>query len=240
MKCKNVRELMGAYLYGDLAPHEMKDVRLHAEDCVDCREDLRTRGLVVDAIPSTVPALTDEDRQRLMWSVKGAIRAREREERSVLLRVAPAFGLAAVLALGLGLGALISASHTKPPPKGQHSVASIKPGHSQSTSQTAKSQPKPDTPTESDTTPSAPNTPEVAQERDLGFRPPLALGGISGLSGRRLPDTRRSHILPSDSPLSIAPDSDSITGLSEPSTPWKLPKPVDIEGADANPQPPTK
>ena len=228
MKCKNVQELMGAYLYGDLAPSEMKDFRLHAQDCERCREDVRTRGLVIDAIASTVPSLNDEDRQRIMWSVKGAIRAREREERSVLLRVAPAFGLAAVLALGLGIGALISANHTKP-------------RHSERVTRTALSHPKPSAPEAPDTiAPNAQDTPEVAQEPVPGFRLPLASGWIGGLSNRRLPAAKRTHIVPSDTPLSIVPDSGSADGSSEPDTRWKLPKPVDVEDANTIPQPPTQ
>ena len=228
MKCGNVQELLGGYLYGDLAPHEMKDVRLHLLDCEQCRDDVRTRGLVIDAIPTGVPQLGDEDRQRIMWSVKGAIRARERDERSVLLRVAPAFGLAAVLALGLGIGALISANHTKP-------------RHSERVTRTALSHPKPSAPEAPDTiAPNAQDTPEIAREPVPGFRLPLASGWIGGFSNRRLPATERTHIVPSDTPLFIVPDFGSADGSSEPDTRWKLPKPVDVEDADTIPQPPAQ
>lgn len=232
MKCKKVRELMGAYVYGDLAPHEMKDIRLHAQECAECCEELRTRALVVDAIPSAAPSLSDDDRQRIMWSVKGAIKAKEREERSVLLRVAPAFGLAAVLALGLGIGAIISSNHTKPPPKGQTPVVHVRPHPLESSSRTAQSHPKPDASATTDT--NTPEKPQVAIKP--AFRLPLATNGIGGLSGRRLPpNSKRSYIVPSDAPLPVAPGTGNLT---EPDEPWKLPQPVDVEDADSTPKPP--
>ena len=106
---------MGAYLYGDLAPDEMRELRVHAQDCVLCREDLATRGRVVSSLPDASPALSDTDRQRIAWSVKGAIRKREVRTRPLALRLAPAFALAAaVLAVGFLAGrmAIRTAQHS--------------------------------------------------------------------------------------------------------------------------------
>ncbi|MCX8053132.1 MAG: zf-HC2 domain-containing protein [Armatimonadetes bacterium] len=74
MNCKLVREMMGAYLYGDLAPEEMKEVRLHTQECPECRKDVESRGRIIAAIPCDTPELSDEERMQIAWSVKGAIR----------------------------------------------------------------------------------------------------------------------------------------------------------------------
>ena len=96
---------MGAYLYGDVAPEEMRDLRVHAQDCALCREDLATRGSVVSSLGDATPKLSDEDRQRIAWSVKGAVNRRELESRPLIVRLAPALALAAaVLVAGFALG----------------------------------------------------------------------------------------------------------------------------------------
>lgn len=106
MKCRQVKELAGAYIYGDLAPEEMRDIRLHARNCDACREDLAARARVISSIDDTVPELTDEEKQRIMWSVKGAVYTKNTAQRTFILRLAPALGLAAVLLLGFGIGKL--------------------------------------------------------------------------------------------------------------------------------------
>jgi anti-sigma factor RsiW len=74
MKCKQAQDLIGAYIYGDLAAEEMRDLRVHTQDCALCREDLASRGRIISALDDTVPMLTDEERLRIAWSVKGAVR----------------------------------------------------------------------------------------------------------------------------------------------------------------------
>lgn len=100
MKCKQVKELMGAYIYGDLAPEEMRQIRLHAQDCPECREDIRARGAVISALDGSAPTLSDEDRQRIAWSVKGVVRS-EQERPSFRWWPVSAFGLAVVVLVGL-------------------------------------------------------------------------------------------------------------------------------------------
>ena len=104
MKCRQVRDLMGAYLYGDLAPEEMRDLRVHAQDCALCREDLATRGRVVSALDDEAPILTDEERQRIAWSVKGAVAEEAVGDETAYRAPVPAFGIAAVLVAGVVVG----------------------------------------------------------------------------------------------------------------------------------------
>ena len=111
MKCRQAQELMGAYLYGDLAPEEMRELRVHAQDCALCREDLATRGRGVSCLNDAVPTLSDADRQRIAWSVKGAVRKQEAKGRPLILRLIPALGMAAVvLAAGFVAGRLATRS----------------------------------------------------------------------------------------------------------------------------------
>lgn len=99
MKCKQVRELAGPYLYGDLTPEEMKQVRLHTQECECCRNEIRTQGAVLSAIPADGPELTDEDRQRIAWTVKGAIRASEQERQTSRFRFPLAYALAGAVVI---------------------------------------------------------------------------------------------------------------------------------------------
>ena len=111
---------MGAYLYGDLAPDEMRELRVHAQDCVLCREDLATRGRVVSSLPDASPALSDTDRQRIAWSVTGAIRKQEVRTRPLALRLAPVLALAAaVLVAGFLAGRIASRPEQHSPRAGE-------------------------------------------------------------------------------------------------------------------------
>lgn len=99
MKCRQAQNLMGAYLYGDLAPEEMRELRVHAQDCTICREDLATRGRIVSSLSDSVPSLGDADKQRIMWSVKGATRKPKVKPRSLAWRLAPVLGLVFIIML---------------------------------------------------------------------------------------------------------------------------------------------
>lgn len=127
MKCKRIREIMGAYLYGDLAPNEMMEVRLHVQGCSECAKDLAERGRVTSAIEDSVPQLSDEERQAVAWSVKGAIRANRQERRSWGFRLVPALGLAAMLILGFGVGAMVGSHSGKSPPPARQAQLDAKP-----------------------------------------------------------------------------------------------------------------
>ena len=114
MKCKRARELMGAYLYGDLTPEQMRELRLHVSDCEQCREDLRTRGIVVSSLDTEVPQLDESERQRIAWSVKGAVKAQARERRVFGFRIAPTFAVAAILIAFILTGAWITTRQSEP------------------------------------------------------------------------------------------------------------------------------
>ena len=108
MKCRKVKELMGAYLFGDLSPAEMREVRDHALNCDECGEDLMSRGALIAAMDDSVPTLTDMERQEISWSVKGAVRATE--EMGSRRRFMPAAAIACgiMLLAGLVLGKVIT------------------------------------------------------------------------------------------------------------------------------------
>lgn len=82
--CKKIVDLLGAYVYGDLSPEEMRRVRLHVKDCEKCSGELAERSLVVKLIPSELPKLSDEERMRIAWTVKGAVRTKEESKRFFL------------------------------------------------------------------------------------------------------------------------------------------------------------
>lgn len=107
MKCERVQEMMGAYLYGDLSPEDMRDVRLHAEECSECREDLESREQAVSCLGDEVPQLSDDERLSIAWGVRGALR-QQIARRPLLFRPASAFAVTAVLIAGLIVGALLS------------------------------------------------------------------------------------------------------------------------------------
>lgn len=104
MKCRQAQDLIGAYIYGDLAPEEMRDLRLHAQECALCREDLASRGRIISSLDDNVPELTDEERQRIAWSVKGAVRKEQFQQKPFMLRLVPTFAVAGVLIAGILVG----------------------------------------------------------------------------------------------------------------------------------------
>lgn len=115
-RCKKITELFGAYIYGDLSPEEMHRVRMHVEECEACAGDLDARSRVLDIVPRQMPVLSDEDRRRIMWTVKGAIRAKNEPARSrffssVYVR---GFAVTAVVVAAFAAGTLIG---LRKPPK---------------------------------------------------------------------------------------------------------------------------
>jgi len=110
MKCGHIREMMGAYLYGDLSPAEMREVRLHIRECSQCREDLAEQRRIISLIGDNAPQLTDEERERIAWTIKGAVRFGNRTHSMVGLRsrfVRP-LAVGAVLAASIAIGILVS------------------------------------------------------------------------------------------------------------------------------------
>lgn len=115
MKCKETQELMGAYLYGDLTPDEMRGVREHTQGCNSCREDVESRGRVVASLDGTAPELTDEERMRISWAVKGAIRNSAPARSGWQFTRGYVFALGGVVMAGLAVAAIMWANSNKPP-----------------------------------------------------------------------------------------------------------------------------
>ncbi|MEN6520868.1 MAG: zf-HC2 domain-containing protein [Armatimonadota bacterium] len=110
--CKKITGMIGAYVYGDLSPDEMRYVRLHAEECSKCSHEIEDRIRTIALIPTDTPKLTDEERQRVMWTVKGAIRAKSERRGFSLFR--PTFTLTLLLAAAFVGGAMLGYSKIQP------------------------------------------------------------------------------------------------------------------------------
>ncbi|MBI2843145.1 MAG: zf-HC2 domain-containing protein [Armatimonadetes bacterium] len=78
--CGRIADLLGAYVYGDLTSEEMRKVEQHTESCAACARDLKSRERAVALVPNELPKLSDEEKQRIMWTVSGAVRPREQRE----------------------------------------------------------------------------------------------------------------------------------------------------------------
>ncbi|MDH7601942.1 MAG: zf-HC2 domain-containing protein [Armatimonadota bacterium] len=112
VKCRDIQHLIGAYLYGDLSAEEMNAVRLHVQECAECRHDLETRGAVIANLPNETPELTDNERMQLTWAVKGAIRNTELARENSRWGYAFAAGL--VLAMGAAVAGIVVYNSSKP------------------------------------------------------------------------------------------------------------------------------
>lgn len=115
--CKKIAGMIGAYIYGDLSPEEMRAVRLHAEECDVCSREIEARIRTISLMPTDVPELSDEERRRVMWTVKGAVKAKNGKKRFILFSpsFAQGFALATVILAAFTGGAFIG--YSKIPPK---------------------------------------------------------------------------------------------------------------------------
>ncbi len=107
-ECRKISDLLGAYVYGDLALDEMRRVRTHADTCDACRIEVEALRRTVALVPSDLPKLTDEERLRVTWAVKGAVRAKSEASRLRVFAFAAIKGFAIVMVVGsaFGFGAL--------------------------------------------------------------------------------------------------------------------------------------
>ena len=99
MNCRQAKDLIGAYIYGDLGPDEMRELRSHARECMPCREDLLSRGKIIASLDNSLPSLSDSERQRISWTVKGAVRKQQAPSSPLILRLAPSAALVALVLL---------------------------------------------------------------------------------------------------------------------------------------------
>lgn len=238
MRCRRVRELMGAYLYGDLAPDEMMEVRLHTHSCSECREDLAGRGEVVSQLGAAVPRLSDEERQQITWSVKGSVRALDQSRRPLAVRLAPGFALAGVLAVGIGVGAFMGARQAKPPP-GPGMQASARPAVKAKVSVREKLPPAVEAPKTATQEKVAARPKEPRSHRSRrAFDPlgliPTAIGGLGSVH-RGAPDPHRDAAAPvPEPPVPVVPDP----GAQIDDNQEKLPAPTDANDARTQPSEP--
>jgi len=245
---------MGAYLYGDLGPSEMRELRLHTQECTACRDDLASQGQVISALSDSIPVLSDQERERIMWSVKGAIGKRETERRPLMLRFAPAISLAAVLLVGIGIGRLIDFRGSHPSPDAKQRTAHVLP----QARVTIKEVTKPDTNAQKDN--QQPGTDLTGVPIDLmsHIPPPPSTTRTPVDSSRHIGNERTATGTPDNEQVNTAPDaqkpnSDTKTTdaavkeqQAKPETPaqadsgdTKLPKVNDLKNAEttsSNPQ----
>jgi hypothetical protein len=99
VSCKKIADLIGAYIYGDLTPDEMRMTRMHMEECQSCAKELEFRSKTLALIPTETPMLSDEEKQRIMWTVRGAVREQSKPVRSGIFTPRFAWGVAASLIL---------------------------------------------------------------------------------------------------------------------------------------------
>ena len=115
-KRRHVKNIIGAYIYGDLAPEEMRRVREHLDGCEPCREDAESQARAIACIPDQGRTLLEVDRQRVRWSVLGAVRRDSSEpvRRAAVWRLLRGFGMAGALACMFVGGLFVGAQQFKP------------------------------------------------------------------------------------------------------------------------------
>jgi len=112
--CGKIGDLLGAYIYGDLTPDEMRRVRLHVDGCAICGRELESRTQAVALVPDGLPKMSDEEKQQVMWTVKGAIRAESERRgfRAILPALVKTGAVAVVVAGAFAAGAAYQFYHT--------------------------------------------------------------------------------------------------------------------------------
>lgn len=99
---------MGAYIFGDLEPQEMKLVRLHAKDCSACYQDLIIRTQVSINLGESTPTLSSEDKLMIARGVRNRIQIEETSNIGVFSKLIPTLGLCGLMVIGFGFGRLIA------------------------------------------------------------------------------------------------------------------------------------
>jgi len=239
MNCKQTQNMMGAYLYGDLSPSEMRGVRLHVEKCSKCREDLASRGQVICSVPNTPPALSDEERQSIAWTVKGAIRHAElaRDRRGFPWAPALAVGIVLVAVLAVGVLLLLDANQ---PPRGAQAKTPSRQETSPATVKITEDRQAPPrtgrqaaSPTGSaidsdDETIDGQRRPNVADRMTNIIRRGASLGATSRNRGNV---DSHENATRQDEPVCIEPDAQTTESGTEGD---KLPRPTDLNDAQTS------
>jgi anti-sigma factor RsiW len=133
MWCLTVKRKLNALLDAELTAAERTPIKEHLRECASCREALdRLRG--VEAALAQTPApppVPGGFAERLM--ARTARRAEQASHRPVVVRLWPSFSpamrvaAAAMLALGIGLGALMGWNLSRTPSKPSRLAASADP-----------------------------------------------------------------------------------------------------------------
>ncbi|MHB9035172.1 MAG: anti-sigma factor family protein [Armatimonadota bacterium] len=227
MKCKQIREMMGAYLYGDLEPQDMREVRLHAQDCEACRADLESRGLVVSSLGNEAPTLSDAERQRIAFNVKSALRAAQPKTAVWWLRPASAVALAALVLVGFAVGRHIGTKGSPFADPGQSAKEnSVKPVVTIT-----------EAPTQSGDNMQPNETPGTKGERSrsknitnmANFARRMIAPAVTGPTDRKLDQNKRKMVLP-DEPVQVVTPSEANEKQGD-KTETKLPKPNGMNDA---------
>jgi len=224
---------MGAYLYGDLSPVEMREVRLHTQDCSECREDLRERGQIIASLGDGAPMLNDDERQSIAWSVQGAVRLQEQERQYSRFRLAPAYVIVFVLAVGLVVGSTINARMGSHQPDTARQLAARENADKDKTQDKARVEiteeriVKNDDPKDKDDDKTSRISEEVIQAINKTLLPAINTG--AGVH-RSKQNTEREDSVKPDDPAPIVPHNEAER-IQEQSDKTQLPKPQDINDA---------
>lgn len=241
MKCKHVRELTGAYLYGDLSPEEMKAVRVHTQQCEACREDIRTRGAVLSSLETEAPELTDEERLKIAWSVKGAIRANEQEKQR--FRFTPVYALAAAVLVAV-VGIKIAKPFNKHQPALSTAKVTVEKEERPSTQKESTVKPQADTRSEPDYVVDKPATTEGHERKhrhsnwDVAAVTEKVVSTVSGGPAVTSRSThKRSAAAKPDAPAPVVNTPETPDVKVDNNNDSKLPKPTDVNDARTAPAP---
>lgn len=248
MKCEHIRNMMGAYLYGDLAPAEMREVRLHIRECPQCREDLAERGRVISLISDDVPQLTDEEKDRMAWTVKGAVRFGNRTHSTIGLRfrlVRP-LAVGAVLAAGLAVGILVSTHVIRIPLIDMPGASVITSKKSETVRDESQTLPRGIVKiTEEETVPmrKEADRPGNSAERSATkqkymspvdrFAAMVRRGATFGTAARNNPKPAHEKPLSHEGPVTLA-SPDDTPKIEHPEKNLKLPEPTDLNNAQTS------
>lgn len=230
MKCRQIKELMGAYIYGDLSPDDMREVRLHTTTCGECRQDLQTRSAALEVISDRVPELTDLDKQRISWYVEGAVRRSPTQAR-VGFRLAPVLGGAAAIAAGIAIGALIASNLSQPVRHGRQDGRA--PVHA-----TVKIQEEPAAPPDKDKSETDLKTPDDASRITSAIADGIrsAFRGGAGVAARGHDSVRHKKPEPEEVVEEVPTRIESPANEPQDS-PTKLPNPTNVNDARTSPAP---
>lgn len=230
MKCNKVHRLMGAYLYGDLEPEDMRDIRLHIQVCERCRADLESRGHVISSLSMQTPSLSDNEKEWLADSIKQKIavsRLDSIDEPKAInwwLRPAPIVGLAALVLIGFAFGRHLGSGGnpfvSQKKTTGKAKVTITEAASESPSSRASEPSGRKDNQDQS-------RSKKIENMADYARR--MALPAVTGPTDRNSNNDKRKSVIP-DEPVSVAGQSE-IKKEQEVKDATKLPKPTGLNDA---------